>query len=122
MTKHGFKTQLPYGELTVSGDDEHGFRPYQLLVSSIAICSGGIFKQILQKRRISFQDIRIKADVTREETGARAVTDIHLHFTIIGTDASDEQIEKSLHITQRNCSMVQSVQNSIRITETFERK
>jgi len=34
MTEGGYTTELPYGQLDVSGNEEFGFRPYQLLVST----------------------------------------------------------------------------------------
>ncbi len=120
MKEHSFVSEFEFGELEVSGNAEYGFRPYQLLVSSVAVCSGGVFRKVLEKKRISYQDIRIHADVKRNEAGANEVTDIHLHFTIIGTDASDEKIEKALEVSKKNCPIVQSVKDSIKVTETFE--
>jgi len=46
MNEHGFTGHLPFGELHVSTDEEYGFRPYQLLVSSLAICSAGIIRKV----------------------------------------------------------------------------
>lgn len=39
-----FKTELEFGELSISGNSDLGFRPVELLVSSIAGCSGGVFR------------------------------------------------------------------------------
>lgn len=50
----GFTTNLPYGELHIAGDEEYGFRPYQLMVSSIAACSGGVLRKILEKKESLF--------------------------------------------------------------------
>lgn len=120
MKENGFEVNFEYGKLDVSGDENHGFRPYQLLVSSIAVCSGGVLRKVLDKKRIAFSDIKVKADVTRNPEGAQEIQRIHLHFVIIGKDLSKDKIEKSLHVTRKNCSMVQSVKDSIEITETFE--
>ncbi|ARK28991.1 OsmC family protein [Halalkalibacter krulwichiae] len=120
MKENSFVTDLEFGQLEVSGNAEYGFRPYQLLVSSIAVCSGGVLRKVLTKKRISYNDIKITADVTRNEAGANEVTDIHLHFLISGSDANDEKIAKALEVTTKNCPIVQSVKDSIRITETFE--
>ncbi len=122
MKEQGFETSVEYGTLQVSGKSEYGFRPYQLLVSSIAVCSGGVLRKVLEKKRVSYEDIHIKADVTRNNEGAQEIQAIHMHFTITGTDASESKIEKSLEVTRKNCSMVQSVKGSIHITETFELK
>ncbi|WP_064094179.1 OsmC family protein [Rossellomorea aquimaris] len=120
MQDGGFYTELGFGKLEVSGNEEYGFRPYQLLVSSVAVCSGGVLRKVLEKMRIEFDDIHIKADVTRNEEEANRVEEISLHFTIRGTDLDEKKIQKAMHLTRKNCSMVQSVQDSIKIEETFE--
>ncbi|TMU85021.1 OsmC family protein [Bacillus sp. BHET2] len=120
MQDGGFYTDLGFGKLEVSGNEEYGFRPFQLLVSSVAVCSGGVLRKVLEKMRIQFDDIHIKADVTRNETEANRVEAISLHFTIRGTDLDEAKVEKAMKLTRKNCSMVQSVQDSIKIEETFE--
>ncbi|WP_332691521.1 OsmC family protein [Halalkalibacter lacteus] len=122
MKENSFVTDLEYGQLEVSGNADFGFRPYQLLVSSVAVCSGGVLRKILDKKRIAYKDIRIKADVKRNEEGANEVMNIHLHFILYNVDASDEKIDKIMDITRKNCPIYQTVKNSIHITETFERK
>lgn len=72
--------------------------------------------------RISYQDIKVQADVERNELAANRIEKVHLHFVILGEDLNEEKIEKALMVTRRNCSMVQSVKDSIEITESFEIK
>ena len=118
----GFTTNLPYGELNIAGDEEYGFRPYQLMVSSIAVCSGGVLRKILEKKRIAFSDLRIQADVTRNDEKAGRIEKIHLHYIITGEELPLEKIEKSIELARKNCSMLQSIIDSIEVTETFEIK
>ncbi len=120
MQEGGFYTDLGFGKLEVSGNEDYGFRPFQLLVSSVAVCSGGVLRKVLERMRIEFDDIHIKADVTRNEEKANRVEAISLHFIIKGTDLNEAKIEKAMKVTRKNCSMVQSVQDSIKIEETFE--
>jgi putative redox protein len=118
----GFTTNFPYGELHIAGDEEYGFRPYQLMVSSIAVCSGGVLRKILEKKRIAFSDLRIQAVVTRNDEKAGRIEKIHLHYIITGEDLPLDKIEKSVELARKNCSMLQSVVDSIEVTETFETK
>ncbi|MCA1032611.1 OsmC family protein [Bacillus timonensis] len=120
MKEVGFKTNLEYGELHVSGDETYGFRPYQLMVSSIAVCSGGVFKKILEKKRMNVEDITIKADVTRNEKEANRIEEIQIHYVIKGENLDEHKIEQAMELASKNCPMVQSVVNSIKIVETFE--
>ncbi|PSL43595.1 putative OsmC-like protein [Salsuginibacillus halophilus] len=120
LNNEAFITEAPFGELQVSGNPEQGYRPYQLLVSSIAVCSGGVFRKIMEKQRIPFTDIQIHADVTRNEEEPQEITAVHLHFKVAGDELKEHKIEKALQLTYKHCSMVQSVKDSIKVTETFE--
>ncbi|MBT2637691.1 MULTISPECIES: OsmC family protein [unclassified Bacillus (in: firmicutes)] len=116
----GFFTETGFGRLDVAGDDQYGFRPYQLLVSSVAVCSGGVLRKVLEKMRMDIQDIHIQADAERVEEEANRVSKITVHFRIAGNDLDEKKIEKAMALTRKNCSMVQSVLGSIEIEETFE--
>ncbi|TDQ36399.1 OsmC family protein [Aureibacillus halotolerans] len=120
MTESGFTTTFEHGNIHISGDETQGFRPYQLLVSSIAVCSGGVLRKVLEKRRMVVDDIQLSAEVQRNEEEANRVEAIHLHFRMKGVDLDEEKIRKSLDITFKNCSMAQSVKDSIRLTDSFE--
>jgi putative redox protein len=122
MKEVGFYTETANGRLNIAGNEEHGFRPFQLLVSSLAVCSGGVMRKILEKKRIAYDDIHIKADVERNPDIADRVEKVHLHFTITGAKIEERQMEKVMTLTKKNCSMVQSVIGSIEVIETFELK
>ncbi|WP_449354283.1 OsmC family protein [Virgibacillus natechei] len=122
MTENGFQSEFEYGTLDISSQDEFGFRPYALLVSSIAVCSGGVLRKVLGKMRMDFEDIKIKADVKRNPDVANRVEEIKLHFSIYGNDIQEKKVEKALELTRKNCAMVQSVQDSIKIEESYEIK
>lgn len=116
----GFFTEVGFGRLDVAGDEQYGFRPYQLLVSSVAVCSGGVLRKVLEKMRMDIKDIHIQADAERVEEEANRVSKITVHFRIAGNNLDEKKIEKAMVLTRKNCSMVQSVAGSIEIEETFE--
>ncbi|PPA68852.1 OsmC family protein [Jeotgalibacillus proteolyticus] len=120
MQEGGFKTELPFGTLEVSGNEEFGFRPYQLLVSSIAVCSGGVLRKVLEKMRLSFEDIQIEAEAERNEKEANRVETVRVHFIIKAKSLEEKKVHKAMELTRKNCSMVQSVLGSIEVIETFE--
>ena len=119
MKTEGFYVELPYGRLDISGNEESGFRPYQLLISSLAVCSGGILRTILAKKRLKVDDIRIIADAERNPNRANRIEKISLHFKIKGSHLNDEKIAKALELTTKNCAMVQSVIDSIEVCKTY---
>lgn len=121
MTENGFQTETSYGTLQISGNDEFGFRPYQLLISSIAVCSGGVMRKIFERKRIPADTITIDVkEVYRNEEKANRVEKIHLHFIIEGIELDNEKMDKIMEVTDNNCSMLQSVKDSIEVVKSYE--
>ncbi|MBD8069939.1 OsmC family protein [Bacillus sp. PS06] len=120
MKEVGFTTQFEYGELHVAGDEQHGFRPFQLMVSSIVVCSGGVLRKILEKKRINIDNMTIKSSVERNESEANRIEKISIHYIITGKDLNEKKIAQSIELASKNCPMTQSVKGSIEIEETFE--
>jgi len=113
-------TKFGYGELDISSDDTKGFRPFQLMVASIAGCSASVFRKILVKQRIEIAELQIVADVKRDPDEANRIKDITLNFVVKGDRLDQTKMEKNLKLARKNCSMVRSVEDSINITETIE--
>lgn len=122
MKENGFYGELPYGRLDVSGKDGAGHRPYQLMAASIAVCSGGVLRTILGKKRLDISDIKISTEVERADGGTGKIETIHIHYTIKGKQLDPMQIQKAIDLAAKNCPMAQSVAGSITIKETFDLK
>lgn len=120
VTEKDIRTDLAFGSLAISGNDEEGFRPFQLLVSSIVGCSALVFRRILEKQRTKFEEIVIEAEVERAEEEANKITKISLTFKIKGEDLDEKRLQRSLDLSRKHCSMVRSVEDSIEIVENLE--
>ncbi|MFP7494323.1 OsmC family protein [Terribacillus saccharophilus] len=120
MKQHGFRTELPHQTLDIDGNELFGIRPYQLMVSSIAGCSAAVFRKIIEKQRIELADMEVEAEVERDELEANRITKITLTFIVRGYHLDQGQLEKTLQLAHDNCSMVQTVKNSIEIEERLE--
>lgn len=120
LKENGVRTSFEYGQLNISSDELDGYRPYQLMVASIAGCSIGVFRKILEKQRIKFEDIKVTADIKRNLDEANRIEKVHLHFVVKGYHLNQDKLLKNLDISRNNCSMVQSVKNSIEVEETLE--
>lgn len=120
LKENGMRTELDYGELDISGNEEHGYRPFQLMVASIAGCSSSVLRKILEKQRIQVEDLLVTADVDRNPKEANRIEKISLHYTIKGQHLDPDRLYKNLAIARKNCSMIRSVENSIEIDETIE--
>jgi uncharacterized OsmC-like protein len=116
------ETEFNYGSLNISGDDEKGFRPFQLLVSAIVSCSGLVFNNILVKQRTVYEQLTIEAEVERNESEANRVEKITLHFIVTGENLNEEKLKRNLAISRKHCAMVQSVKGSIIVEDKLTLK
>jgi len=116
----GMRTDLGFGELDVSGNEEHGFRPFQLMVASIVGCSSGVFRKILEKQRVTIEEMQVQAKVERNPDKANLIEKIHLNYVIKGKHLDPDKLYKNLEVARKNCAMVQSVEDAIDIEETIE--
>lgn len=116
----GFSLKTGYGDLPISPNDEDGYRPYQLLVASIVGCSANIFKDILIKMRMDLQNMEISTQVERNEEKANRIEAISIHFVLTGSNLHDDKVKRALALSRKNCGMIQTIENSVHVTETFE--
>lgn len=120
MKDDTFVMQTEFGELPISPNEEHGFRPYQLMIASIVGCSANLLKNILIKMRMDVQNISITTHIERDEAKANRIKTIHLHFIVEGTNLSKEKVKKALAVARKNCGMIRTVETNVHVTETFE--
>ena len=121
MTEHGFDTETEFGTLHISSNEEKGFRPYQLMVASIAACGGGVMRKVLDKMRMPADDIVVEVkEVVRSQDDASRLMKVHLHFTVIGSSIAEEKMPRVMELTEKNCSMLQSVMGCIEVVKTYE--
>ncbi|WP_246570194.1 OsmC family protein [Lentibacillus saliphilus] len=120
MKDQGVRTTLDYGVLDISGDETYGYRPFQLLVSAIAACSGSVFRKILEKQRTEIADMTITAEVERNPEEANRIEKISLEFIVKGYRLDPAKLYKNLELARKNCSMVRSVEDSIKIEERLD--
>ena len=92
------------------------------MAASVAVCSGGILRTILEKKRLVVDDIEIQTKVDRNQNEVNKIEAIHIHFVITGKDLEEGPIEKAMTLVGKNCSMALSVKDCIEIKETFELK
>jgi uncharacterized OsmC-like protein len=109
-----------FGQLEIAGDENLGFRPYQLFAASVTGCSGLVLRKILEKQRQKVKDIRVQTRVVRSGGDVHKIEKIHLHFLITGENLNEDKVRKAVELDHKHCSMVQSIARSIEVTESFE--
>lgn len=111
------QTTFPFGTLTISSNRQEGFKPIDLLVSTIAGCSQIVFTRILEKQRIQYDSLTLQIDAVQSEDGANPLTKVSLLYTISGSDLVLEKLEKALRLVPSNCTIMQSLNPNIEVIE-----
>ncbi|WP_462405823.1 OsmC family protein [Gracilibacillus sp. Marseille-QA3620] len=107
---------LGYGELLISPNNQKGYRPIELFVSSLAGCSGTVLRDILQKKRLGVRQVDIEVSVSRIPEEANRINQLCFFATVHADKTlSPESTEKVTKLMMKNCGMIQSVISSIDI-------
>src|SRR5690606_36072168 len=88
------------------GGDESGFRPMELLLASLAGCSGIDVVNILKKSRVAFTSIDIEVDGDRKEGTPSPFSRIEIRFRIHGPEVDRAKAEKAVSLSlEKYCSV-----------------
>ena len=76
--------------------DGNGIKPMELLLMSLASCSGQTVISLLQKMRQDVRGFTVKAEGARRVEHPTVFTEIRLTFEVEGADLSAEAVEKAI--------------------------
>ena len=98
-----------------------GIRPKELILLSLAGCTGSDVVAILQKKRIKLDNIEINITAEQQETHPQVYTKIHIEFLFYGKDIADKDVERAIELSQTTyCSVTAMLQKSVEITHSFK--
>lgn len=114
-----FSTEKEHNRLYISGSNKRTFSPSELMIASIASCSGEVLLSTLERKGIAITDMKIETKEKRSTGLIKRLEHVHLHYLLRGTALKEEEIRKVIQLSKKVCPMIQSVQGSISITESF---
>ncbi len=99
------------------GGEDKGSRPKELMLASLAGCSGMDVVSILKKMRVEFTglDIRVEAGMTEEHP--KHYDKMHVIYTFTGNDLQMEQLKKAVELSQeRYCGVAFVYKKAMEVT------
>jgi putative redox protein len=101
--------------------DGQGYLPLEMLLMSLASCSGGVVGLLLKKAGKTVTGIKVNAKGMRREQHPTSFRNIHLEFIVTSADIKDEDMQKSLKLAEESlCPVWAMVKGNAEITATYE--
>lgn len=93
--------------------------PTELLLSAVGSCAAVEIVSMVKKRRKTFVDLKAEISGERREEHPRGFTKIHLKYTIVSPDLTEEEAERIVELAAtKYCSVAGSL--SAEQTHSFE--
>ena len=108
---------LEFGNIYASTDSLKGYKPYELMLTSIVTCSGLLLIKLLNKKRISFTSVSFHVEGIRNTEIANRVEAIDITaYVTFDKELSKEQLKKLEELVIKNCGMIQTIIGSVKVT------
>lgn len=102
------------------GGSDAGIRPKELLLLSLAGCTGSDVAVILQKKKIQLDGFEMNLSAETQETHPQVFTKIHLEYVFYGKNIPVEAVERAIELSQKTyCSVTAMLQKAVEITHSF---
>lgn len=107
-------------DFAVEGETMDGFSPLELLLTSLAGCSGQVAVGLLKRMGQEVKDLTVHAIGTQKEVHPKVLTSIELEFEFRGGTVDAASAEKALTLSEdRFCPVWAMVKAAAPIKATF---
>jgi putative redox protein len=103
------------------GGSNAGIRPKELLLISLAGCTGADVVAILKKKRAYYDNLEIRIDAESSDTHPKVYTKIHLEYIFTGADLNEKDVERAIELSQNTyCAVTAMLKNSVEISHSYK--
>ena len=114
----GFKVNL--GTAAQFGGDDDGFRPLELMLISLAGCTGMDVISILQKKRQDVKGFEVKVHAERAQEHPKVFTSITVEYIVSGNDLDPEAVNRAVELSStKYCPAQAMLAQAVPITYTI---
>lgn len=98
-----------------------GIRPKELILLSLAGCTGSDVVAILQKKKVDLKGFEINITAEQQEEHPQVYTKINLEYVFYGKDIQEKDVERAIELSQtKYCSVTAMLQKAVEITHSFK--
>jgi putative redox protein len=111
---------IPIDYIPPLGDGQ-GYTPLEMLLMSLAACSGGTIGLLLRKMGKTVSGIKVNAKGTRREQHPTSFQQILLEFFVSSNDVNDADIQKAIMLAEESvCPVWAMVKGNAEITTEYK--
>jgi len=102
------------------GGSDAGVRPKELLLMSLAGCTGSDVVSILKKKRVNLTDFEINITAQQTEEHPKVFAEIDLEYVFYGKDIKTKDVERAIELTTTTyCGVSVMLKKSMTINHTY---
>jgi putative redox protein len=100
--------------------DGQGYMPLELLLMSLATCSGSTVALLLRKQGKNITRVNVTAKGLRRDVHPTCFRTISLHFVLYSPDAAGPEVEKAIRMSEESiCPVWAMLKNSVEIATDY---
>ena len=104
-----------------SGGENRGPSPMEVVLATLAGCTGMDVVSILKKKRVNLQNVTIRIDADRASQHPKYFTKIDVCFTFEGKDIKDDDVKQAIELSaDKYCSVGVMLQDKAEISYRWE--
>ncbi len=101
--------------------DGKGYMPLELLLMSLAYCSGGTLSYLLKKAGKNIAAVEVNAKGIRRDHSPTSLTKIFLEFSLHSRDAEDADVRKALKLAEESiCAVWDMLKGNVEIVAEYK--
>ncbi|MBC8334554.1 MAG: OsmC family protein [Anaerolineales bacterium] len=98
-----------------------GIKPMQMILASLAGCTGVDVVNFLNKKRVKFSDLQIEVSGKRADTHPKVYTDINVTYLIWGEDIREKDVEQAIQLSEdKYCSVSAMLKSTAKINSDYK--
>ncbi len=104
-----------------AGGQESGYQPTELLLYSIAGCTGVDVIRILEKQRQNVTELTIEVIAHQREEYPKWFHTFEIKYIVKGKDIDSKKVEQAIELSEaKYCSVSQTVVHEAKVTTSYE--
>ena len=98
-----------------------GVKPSDLLLVSLASCTGVDVVEILEKKKINLISLEISVTAEQDQDPPWTYRKVHLLYKVKGDGLTEKALQQAIHLSEtKYCSVAATIRGVVEITTSYE--